>query len=76
MQSGGKAVVPARGTAAAGLLDQEFLDVATPLGDPFLSAQNTAVGAAGVESEDSSHVAATYAHDLPRRGCGIHSGQP
>jgi len=76
MQSGGQPVVPARGTAAAGLLDQDSFDVATPLCDAFLSAQNTAVGAAGVESEDSSRVAATYAHDLPRRGCGINPGQP
>jgi hypothetical protein len=48
MQSGGQPVVAARGTAAAGLLDQDSLDVATPLDDPFLSAQNTAVGAPGI----------------------------
>jgi hypothetical protein len=71
-----RAVISACSTAPASLFDQDPLDSAPALGDPFLGAQDAAVGAPPVEAEDCTRVAATYAHDFPWRRCRVRPGQP
>jgi hypothetical protein len=66
LEGGAAGVVSATDAAPTGLLDQDPLDPASPVGHPLLSAPDAAVGATLVEPEHRGPVPPAFPHDLAR----------